>query len=86
MILDEHWIRAHDPRVKNITFSADECLIEAARSRAREERQSLNDVFRAWLRRYAGRGRGRADLDGVYAQLDGVEAGRTFRRDEMNER
>ena len=61
-------------------------MIEAARIRAREERSTLNELFRAWLARYANRGRGRDDLEDLYRRLGEVEAGRSFTRDEMNER
>jgi hypothetical protein len=74
--------------MKNITLSADEGLIEAARARAREERTTLNEQFRRWLEEYAGR-RQRAEramtaLDEIrrYAYHDGAK----FTRDEMNER
>ena len=40
--------------VKNITLSADEGLIEAARRRAAAERTTLNAEFRMWLAEYAG--------------------------------
>ena len=43
--------------MKNITLSADEDLIEAARARARERHTTLNEEFRQWLRGYVGRGR-----------------------------
>jgi hypothetical protein len=35
--------------MKNITLSADEKLIEAARARAQAEQTSLNEQFRRWL-------------------------------------
>jgi hypothetical protein len=35
--------------VKNITFSADEDLIEQARLIARSQRKTLNDLLREWL-------------------------------------
>ena len=35
--------------VKNITLSADEGLIEAARERARAEHTNVNEQFRLWL-------------------------------------
>jgi hypothetical protein len=41
--------------MKNITFSADEKLIEAARERARAENTTLNEQFRLWLADYARR-------------------------------
>lgn len=39
--------------MKNITFSADEKLIEAARGRARAEHSTLNEQFRLWLADHA---------------------------------
>jgi len=39
--------------MKNITLSAEERLIEAARERARTENTTLNDQFRLWLASYA---------------------------------
>jgi hypothetical protein len=38
--------------MKNITFSADESLIEAARARAHAEQTTLNEQFRRWLAEY----------------------------------
>ena len=45
--------------MKNITMSADENLIEAARARA--EHTTLNEQFRLWLEAYVRR-RERADV------------------------
>ena len=39
--------------MKNITLSADEALIEAARERAMEEKTTLNAQFRVWLAEYS---------------------------------
>lgn len=39
--------------MKNITLSADENLIEAARQRAVVEHTTLNEQFRIWLAEYA---------------------------------
>jgi hypothetical protein len=39
--------------MKNITLSADEHWIEAARARARAEQMTLNEQFRIWLEDYA---------------------------------
>lgn len=38
--------------MKNITLSADDKLIEAARERARAEQTTLNEQFRRWLANY----------------------------------
>jgi hypothetical protein len=74
--------------MKNITLSADEQLIEAARARARAERTTLNEQFRKWLESYTRRA-GRADA--ALALIKELQSrartgGRRFSRDEMNER
>ena len=74
--------------MKNITLSATENLIEAARQRASEERTTLNALFRLWLSDYVGRGQ-RADiaLEAIHALRGSISTGgRKFARDEMNER
>lgn len=74
--------------MKNITLSADEALIEAARERASAERTTLNQEFRKWLADYAQR-RQRADaaLATVAELRQSLDSGgRRFTRDEMNER
>jgi hypothetical protein len=74
--------------VKNITLSADERLIEAARERARSENTTLNEQFRLWLAAYGGR---QQRLDDAMAVVDRIRTyassgGHRFTRDEMNER
>jgi predicted ATPase len=74
--------------MKNITLSADEHLIEAARARARAERTTLNEQFRRWLREYAQRQK-KADV--AMAVIDELlgrlrTGGRRYIREEMNER
>ncbi len=74
--------------MKNITLSADEKLIEAARARARAERTTLNELFRHWLENYTQR-KLRADegikiIEELRARVR--TGGRKFTRDEMNER
>jgi len=44
-------------KLKNITFSADEDLIEAARKEAAEDGTTLNEQFRVWLKNMAKRRR-----------------------------
>ncbi len=73
--------------MRNITLSAEDELIEAARERARAEHTSLNDEFRRWLADYAQPGQRVLRYDAVMAQLRGtVRVGRKLTRDEMNER
>lgn len=74
--------------MKNITLSADENLIEAARRRAVSERTTLNEQFRLWLKRYVRREQQAAEAMRVMRELQGTisTGGRKFTRDEMNER
>ncbi len=71
--------------MKNITLSADESLIEAARARA--EQTTLNEQFRRWLAAYA-QTRGRMDrYEEVMKGLRGkLKVGRKLSREPMNER
>lgn len=74
--------------MRNITLSADERLIEAARERARAEHTTLNEQFRRWLEDYA-RGEQQAERAmAVVRELRGKvrTGGRKFTRHEMNER
>lgn len=73
--------------MKNITLSADEKVIEAARARARAEQTTLNEQFRQWLALYAREPNRIQQYDAVVAELKGkVRVGRKLTRDEMNER
>lgn len=74
--------------MKNITLSADEALIEAARARAHAEHTTLNEQFRRWLNDYARREQQAAEAGAVIDSLRGYvrTGGRKFTRDEMNER
>jgi hypothetical protein len=73
--------------MKNITLSADEKLIEAARERARAEHTTLNEQFCRWLADYARHQERMQRYDQVIADLRGkVHVGRKLTRDEMNER
>ena len=74
--------------MKNITLSADEELIEAARERARAENTTLNEQFRLWLADYARREQQAERAMAVVRELQGKvrTGGRKFTREEMNER
>lgn len=74
--------------MKNITLSADDKLIEAARERARAEHTTLNEQFRLWLEAYARR---KQQADAAMQTIKELQSristgGRKFTRDEMNER
>jgi hypothetical protein len=74
--------------LRNITLSADDQLIARARDKASAEQSSLNVEFRKWLESYAAAQDAAAvtKFRDVLQQLGGLEPGRTFTRDEMNER
>ncbi len=73
--------------MKNITLSADENLIEAARQRAVSEHTTLNEQFRLWLNNYVQREQQAAEAMRVMRELQGkLRVGRKLTRDEMNER
>lgn len=74
--------------MRNITLSADEKLIDAARERARSEQTTLNELFRQWLAEYT---RQTQRVDEAMAVIDELRSyvrtgGRKFTREEMNER
>jgi hypothetical protein len=72
--------------LKNITFSADEDLIQKARERAATERTTLNEEFRRWLEKYAERPHSVAAYTGLMKRFGYVKPGRSFHREEMNDR
>jgi len=72
--------------MKNITLSADEDLIEKARSVARAQRRTLNDAFRDWLQQFASSEGDAQVFDLLMGRLRHVDAGGHYTRDELNER
>ena len=72
--------------MKNVTLSADEDLIERARSIARERRSTLNAVFREWLVQFTQSTGDAQSFDALMKHMRHVDAGGHFSRDEMNER
>lgn len=72
--------------MKNITLTADDDLIAAARERARSENTTLNEQFRIWLAGYACKQRTQ-QYETVMSELRGkLVVGRELSRDEANER
>lgn len=73
--------------MKNITLSAEEGLIEAARERARSQNTTLNEQFRVWLANYADQ-RTAAEGVEVIAKLQAYvrTGGIRLTREQMNER
>ena len=73
--------------MRNITFSADENLIQAGRRRAQAENSTLNEQFRLWLESYARREQQAKGAAFVMRELQGkLHVGRKLTREEMNER
>ena len=72
--------------VKNVTLTAEDQLIEKARTLARSRHTTLNAEFRLWLERYTTPAGDARRLDALMRRLKHVSSGRRFTRDEMNER
>lgn len=72
--------------MKNVTFSADERLIEQAREEARARKTTLNALFREWLEDIARRESRREKIDAVFEEMAAYNAGGNFTREDMNER
>ncbi|MEW6305318.1 MAG: hypothetical protein AB1705_17720 [Verrucomicrobiota bacterium] len=72
--------------LKNVTLSAEEGLIEKARSKALRQNKTLNSAFREWLASYVGPGTSEERYRALMRQLRHVSAGRRFSREELNER
>jgi predicted transcriptional regulator len=72
--------------MKNITLSADEDLIEKARSIAHAQRRTLNAAFREWLTQFTASEGDAQSFTALMKQMRHVDAGRRYTRDEMNER
>ncbi len=72
--------------MKNITLSADEDMIERARTVARAQRRTLNEAFREWLAQFAANSGNTQEFDALMKRLRHVNSGRKYTRDEMNER
>ena len=76
----------HYNRMKNVTLSADESLIEQARLVARSQHKTLNAAFREWLEQYATQAGGGAAVDALMRRLRHVRSAGPYTREEMNER
>ena len=70
--------------MKNITFSADEEVIELAREEARRRKTTLTQLFREWLDDLAARDERRRKIDELFKRMDEYDAGGPYTREEMN--
>jgi hypothetical protein len=82
----QHDNSVHYYRMKNVTLSADENLIEQARLIAKAQRKTLNSAFREWLEQFTRQSGNAQEFDSLMKRLKHVRPGRRFTRDEMNER
>jgi hypothetical protein len=71
--------------LKNITLSADEALITRARARAQAQNATLNDEFRRWLENFVA-ATPQLGFRELMASLSEVSPGKSFTREEANER
>ena len=60
--------------------------MQESRCIARAQRSTLNEAFREWLRQYTQSAGDAQSFDAMMRQLQHVDAGRHFSRNEMNER
>ena len=72
--------------LQNITLSAKKVLIEQARQRAKIQKTTLNAEFRRWLEQYVETPQTVADLSALMDRLGYAKTGKSFTRDELNER
>lgn len=72
--------------LKNITFSADEKLIQLARQKAIQQKRTLNQVFRDWLENYTNSKIQAVEYNDLMRQLSYVKVDKKFSREELNRR
>lgn len=72
--------------LKNITFSADDRMIEIARKKAKQQNKTLNEVFRQFLLSYSKEADLLSSFDEFINSTKHISSGRKFSRDEFNER
>jgi len=72
--------------LKNITLSADELLIARAREEAEKHGTTLNAEFRLWLAAFVEQERTASGYQELMARLAYAQPGRSFTREDLNER
>jgi len=72
--------------LQNITLSAKKTLIEQARRRAKLQKTTLNAEFRRWLEQYVETPQTVEDFLALMDRLGYAKTGKSFTRDELNER
>ena len=84
--LDTAIVRTKIVRMKNVTLSADEELIEQARDWARLQKSTLNALFRQWLSDLVKQKESEERLKALELRIGYARSGRKFSREEMNAR
>jgi len=72
--------------MKNVTLSADEDLLEQARTIARSQRTTLNAAFREWLIEFTASAGDEQSFRALMKRMSHINSGGKFSRDEMNSR
>jgi len=76
--------------LRNITLSAEESTIAAARAKAAAQSTTLNALFRQWLEDYTTQKKKykewEREFDALMERLSYAQPGRRFTREEANER
>ncbi|MDM8536672.1 hypothetical protein QUF70_07965 [Desulfobacterales bacterium HSG17] len=72
--------------LKNITLSAEQELIRFAREKAQRDHTTLNAQFRQWLKEYTTVDSIAENYDAVMDSISYAKPGKSFSRNEMNER
>lgn len=72
---------------RNITFTADDALIDLAREISRADNTTLNEQFRLWLEAYTRKRRAERGMEVIERMGKYVSTGgKKLMRDELNER
>ena len=72
--------------LRNITLSAEDLMIQKAREKARNEKKTLNALFREWLNKYTLNTNLESEFDQFMERTGYVNPGRKFTREELNAR
>lgn len=79
-------VRTNVVQMKNITFSADEQILQEAREVARVGKTTLNQLFREWLAELVTRREREKKVAELLQRLRYADSGGVFPREVMNER
>lgn len=85
-IIIVHYYSAGEKSAKNITLSAEQELIQKARLKAQKDHSTLNEQFRHWLKKYVSIGSSQKSYKSVIEKYTYTNAGKSFNREELNER